>query len=669
MQPADIGRLVQASDPRLSPDGRLVAFVVTTVDLDANRARSVVWMAPVDGSYDAAPFGSGQHPESMPRWSPDGRWLAYVTGDEDARVNRLVVAPVGRPGEPRVVAERNDDMDAPVWSLDGRTIAFAARDRDEDQYGPEHDRDRPPRRIDTFLTRVDTIGWTVDRPRHVFTVPADGSRRPRPVTAGPFDEAGVAWSPDGERLVFAAARHEGWDLDFALDLFVVDAAGDDEPHRISATGPRLSQPSWSPDGEWIACYVENVRSGTRHVQVGVIPPEGGAGGALQLLTSALDRNCAPFSGHREPVWDSDGSLLFLVDDRGNTALHRVHLGIDGEHKIEPVLEGGRTITGFDTRADRLVFTATSPTTLPEVYIVEQGAERQLTHFTASSMSDISLAVPLAFTATSSDGAGVDAWIIPPVGWERGKRYPALLNVHGGPFTQYGNRFFDEFQLQAGAGYAVIYSNPRGSSGGSEAWARAIRAPTAHVDPGSGWGGVDYDDVTAVADAAAEQFPFVDGERIGVLGGSYGGFMASWIVGHTDRFVAACSERAVNDMAALELSSDFAGTFRFDLGIEVMEDPEEYVRQSPITYVYDMRTPLLILHSENDLRCPIDQAERLFVALRLLGRDVEFWRFPGESHELSRSGAPRHRVQRAEIILDFFGRHLREADPGRGDQSR
>jgi dipeptidyl aminopeptidase/acylaminoacyl peptidase len=233
----------------------------------------------------------------------------------------------------------------------------------------------------------------------------------------------------------------------------------------------------------------------------------------------------------------------------------------------------------------------------------------------------------------------------------------VLNIHGGPFTQYGWGFFDEFQLQVGAGIGVVYCNPRGSAGYSEAWGRAVRWPEAKVDPGTGWGGVDFDDVIACVDEATRRFAWVDGTRLGVQGGSYGGYMTSWIVGHTRRFQAAVSERAANDLLTLEHDSDIAGSFRDYVGWTHVERPELYVRQSPSTYVTDMHTPMLLLHSEEDLRCPISQAEELFVALRLLGRKPELVRFPGEGHELSRSGAPRHRVQRAEIILDWFERHL------------
>jgi dipeptidyl aminopeptidase/acylaminoacyl peptidase len=204
---------------------------------------------------------------------------------------------------------------------------------------------------------------------------------------------------------------------------------------------------------------------------------------------------------------------------------------------------------------------------------------------------------------------------------------------------------------------VLYCNPRGSSGYSEQWGRAIRGPECAHDPGSGWGSVDFADVMACVDTACEQFGWIDPGALGILGGSYGGFMTSWAVGHTGRFRAACSERACNNLLTMEYTADIAGFIRSYLGPDHLTDPAAYRRQSPVTYVADMTTPLLILHSENDLRCPISQAEELFVALRVLGREPVMYRFPGESHELTRSGAPRHRIQRAELILDWFRQHL------------
>jgi dipeptidyl aminopeptidase/acylaminoacyl peptidase len=250
---------------------------------------------------------------------------------------------------------------------------------------------------------------------------------------------------------------------------------------------------------------------------------------------------------------------------------------------------------------------------------------------------------------------VEAWLVRPHDLAEGQRCPLLLNIHGGPFTQYGNKFFDEFQAYARAGYAVVYSNPRGSSGYSEEWGRAIRGP---VGGGDGWGSLDYQDLIAVVDAALEQFDFLDPDRLGVMGGSYGGYMTSWIVSHTDRFKAASSERAVNNMLSEFGSSDFGWFHRAYTGVWPFEDVEPYLAQSPTTYAAEINTPLLILHSENDLRCNIEQAEHLFTILRLLGREVEFVRFPAESHELSRSGSPFHRVTRLEIVLEWFDRYLK-----------
>ena len=250
---------------------------------------------------------------------------------------------------------------------------------------------------------------------------------------------------------------------------------------------------------------------------------------------------------------------------------------------------------------------------------------------------------------------MEAWIARPAGFEEGKTYPALLNIHGGPFTQYGNGFFDETQVYAGGGYAVIYANPRGSSGYAEDWGRAIMGPG---DLGPGWGSVDYEDLMAVVDTALERYDFIDPERLGVLGGSYGGYMTSWIVSHTNRFKAAISERAVNNLVSMFGSSDVGWVFKGYHGDFVYDAVDKYLQISPWTYAKQIETPLLILHSENDLRCNIEQGEALFTTLRLLGKDVEMVRFPAESHELTRSGNPIHRVQRFELVLEWFDRFLK-----------
>lgn len=641
MRPEDVHELTWVADPRVAPDGRTAAVVVWRIDREANEYASAIWLVPLDGSGAPRPFTSGEKQDAAPRWSPDGSSLAFVSNRERERKQLYVIPSAG--GEGRRLTDLDEDVSEPVWSPDATRLAFSARVRDP-AYEEDEDKLRRPRRLTRLQYKLDDVGWTGDRPRHIFTVPADGSAPPTQLTHGDYEDQHPAWSPDGTRIAFDSARHEDWDIELFHDIYLVEANGG-EPTALSGSAAWHEAPAWSPDGSLIACFfAPGGFDDPRHGQVAVLDA---ATGDRRILTSTLDRNCTPYPEIREPVWDGD-TVLFVLEDQGNNHLYRAPA--DGSGAPEPILGGEQWVTGFDSAGGRLVHTATTATSPAELF----SGERGLTEVTRPFRDARALAEPERFTALSADGTEIEAWLMRPQGFEPGRRFPVLLSIHGGPFTQYGNKFLDEFQVFAGAGYAVLYSNPRGSSGYSEAWGRAIRGPD---DGGPGWGTVDYDDLMAVVDEALQRFDFCDPERLGVLGGSYGGYMTSWIVGHTDRFRAACSERAVNNFILEAGASDIGWAFKGYVGSHWFEAPDTYLKISPSTYAANITTPLLILHSEHDLRCPIGNAEELFSILRLLRREVEFVRFPAESHELSRSGSPAHRVMRFETILDWFARHL------------
>ncbi len=686
MLPQDVFQLTGVADPRLSPDGTTVAYVVTGLDGEANEYRGAIWLAALEGSSPPRQLTAGGRRDIDPRWSPDGSRLAF-TSNRAGDTMQLYVLPVGG-GEPRRLTDLKEDVMQAAWSPDGATIAFVSRVRDA-AYDEEDDKRRAPRRLARLQYKLEHVGWTADRPMHLFTVPADGSGEPAQITSGDAEDASPAWSPDGATLAFVSARHPDWDTEPVSDVYLVDAVGaadGDEPLRLTQGGGAVELPSWSPRGDRIAVLrYPGVFDDPRHTQVAVVDA---TTGAITLLTRELDRNCGTYPNMREPIWDGP-DLVFIAEDRGNVHLYRT--AADGSGKPRPLVGGEREVTGYDLVAGRLVFAATEPTRPSELFAHDEGDDpgadgrgggggqappaRRLTYVGDAFAAGRELLAPERFTATSRDGTQVEAWVLRPAGARRGVSYPMILNIHGGPFTQYGNGLFDEFQVEAGGGYAVVYCNPRGSSGYSEAWGRAIRGSGATGagagaagstgstaagpgEAGPGWGSVDYDDCMAVVDEAVRRFDFIDPERLGVIGGSYGGYMTSWIVSHTDRFKAAVSERAVNSFVSMWGSSDFGWDMKGYFGSFLYEDVATYLRLSPLTYAENIRTPLLILHSENDLRCPVEQGEQLFVTLRQLKRPVEMVRFPAESHELTRSGSPRHRVQRFELVLAWFDRYLK-----------
>jgi dipeptidyl aminopeptidase/acylaminoacyl peptidase len=363
MEPADIARLRQLGNPRVSPDGAAVAFTVADPDLEANRYTRRIWLAPA-GPDDGVPRPfTGQGSEVLPRWSPDGQRLAFAVVGDDGR-SQICVLPVTGGGERLVVCSAGAPVTELEWSPDGSALAFTARDPDPGQYGAggekRRDQDIPPRRITRLLYRYNGTGWTVDRPSRVFIVAADGSSSPRAVTPGPFEASGLAWSPDSRSLAFASGRHQDWDLDLAVDLWVVPVDGS-APERVTGGGSAYSLPSWSPGGDRLACYVNPTPlENPRNRQVAVVNV---ASGKEQVLTASLDRNCSPFGITLPPVWIGD-SVLFAVEDHGNVHLYQSQS--DGAGSPSPVAGGDRWISEWDWAGGTLAFVAGSPVSTGEL---------------------------------------------------------------------------------------------------------------------------------------------------------------------------------------------------------------------------------------------------------------------------------------------------------------
>ncbi len=638
--------------PAVSPDGAHVAFVVATIDLGKNTTHSRVWL-------DDAPVSAGDH-DAHPTWSPDGRFLAFTSRrGEKQGDSTLHVLPVGGPGEIRTVCSMPDGLGDVAWSPDGRWIAFTSRTRHE-RYEAEDSSWQSPRKIERFFSRLNGEDWIADRPQHVYAVAADGTGTPQNLTPGDFQHDGVSWLADSSGIITSAQRHDTWDRDLASDLYAVslpaDGDGDARPpiRCLTAHDGNYGSPAVSPDGSLVAFIgTPDSRTYPQNARIGVLTVEADAATHDQIrwVSGDLDRTFETTNGSRPPVWESNDRLIAVAEDRGDTHLYRI--AVDASTPPTPITDGAVTITDFDAAGETLATTRSTVDHPAELFVGDQ----QCTHV-GSTVAHRSRGWE-KFTTPTSDGTDeIDVWIMRPAGFDESKRYPVLLNVHGGPHTQYGEYYFDEFQVQAAAGFVVVLGNPRGSSGRHTGWGQAIMGPDHPTAPGTGWGTVDVEDVLAIVDAALERYEFCDPGRVGMLGGSYGGYMATWLAGHHgDRFRAFCSERAVNNATSMEWSSDIATGFSAFHGGTHLELPDEYLRISPIEAVRDIEAPMLIIHSEEDWRCPVSQAEELWVALKLLGKDVDYYRFPAENHELSRSGSPIHRVQRAEIILDWFSEKL------------
>ena len=665
-----------AGEPQLSPDGRKLAYVVNRIDKETNEYRNQIFVMDAAPGSRPVPFTNGQKSDKNPRWSPDGCQLAFLS-NRSGKNQVWVMEALG--GEARQLTHFKDGVSGPpVWSPDGAQIAFIAAvgaDGPKLEGDKEEDQDlfakytKGVKRINRLVYKLDGVGL-LDPKQHdqIFMISVDGSTPARQVTRGPWDSRSPAFSPDGKHLAFSGNRREDDDYKADLsDIYVLDLESEGaEPVRVTPEGYDLAAPAWSPDGSMIACHGHaRPYGGYSNTRIYLV---GRDGADFRLLTGSWDRSFGyetiydmPAPGGGRLAWTPDGSALIMHgSDQGRQQVY----AIDAESGSVTALTAGDhcvTAWSYDANCRKLAVAITRPDLPSDIFLVEGPDLLRLTSVNAALLADLELAPVEHFRFATANGTNpfiqahgteglteTDGWVMKPAGFVEGKRYPAILQIHGGPMGMYGWTFFMEFQVLAAAGYAVIYTNPRGSQGYGEKFCACIRAD---------WGNLDYLDVMAGLDAALVQYPWIDPERVGVAGGSYGGFMTNWVVSHSDRFKAAVTMRSVVNEASSVGTCDVGYLDMASYPSKPWEDMTFYQRVSPLTFVANIHTPLLIEHQEEDLRCPMEQAEQLYTALKVLKRTVEFVRYPESSHGMSRTGKPWLRVYRLKTNLEWFQRYI------------
>jgi len=664
---------------RLSPGGDAVLYVESRASLEHDKTSSSLQLVEVRSGRTRA-LTDGTHADSSPDWSPDGRWIVFVS-DRDGGPNVWRVARTG--GPPERLTRLDGRVDAPRYAPDGGQVAFlyARRTVQQRSLDPASTQVGPRvRRLRSLGYKHDGRGFVDEAFAHLYVLDLQ-TRRVRRLTSGSYSDGQHAWSPDGRWLAFVSNRESETAIENS-DVFVIAARGNRPRALTRQLGPKLA-PSWSPDGQHVA-FIGHFRhpDTVENAHVWVVPARGGTPRDL-VATSDLtfddriigDTRNVPEGEAHPPVWSADGTRLFSLATQegathvwevpfaGGTPRQRTH----GRHQV---VEFSASATGSRWAIVRL-----SPTSPGEVVVAtadrgaKPAARRRAAALAAKSPAPGELAIPGAIVrrVTSGNdallaarqvtipeeiripcvwGHSVHAWV-----WRSPRvrgRGPTVLAIHGGPYAAYGWTFFHEFQILASHGFHVVQVNMRGSAGYGRDFMRQLVGT---------WGSRDHDDLMRVADTI-EQLPFVDPKRIAIAGGSYGGYLTAWAIGHTQRFRCAIAMRGVYDMISMYGSSDIGWTLAQEFeGQTPWESIDRYWRVSPLLYASKIRTPLLLLHQEDDHRCPIGQAEELFTALRVLGRDVEFARFAGEGHGMSRSGRPHNRIERLRLILDWFDRKL------------
>lgn len=661
VQVEDLYRFQLLNQVRLSPDGRHAVYTLQRVDQKTEKKYSSLWIVSTEAGAPRQ-FTYGDQNDHSPCWSPDSKQIAFLSNRQGkGKPSQIYLLPFDG-GEARPLTDIQGEIGDFAWSPDGKRFICQVRKTDAEALEREKDEQKKElgvvsRHYQRVFYKLDGYGYLPQERWHLWSVDARSGKARQLTDHAIFDEQGPAWSPDGKWIAFTSNRSE--DPDFKIDyvdVFIMPAAGG-ELRRIPAPIGDKNLPSFSPDGKWIAYYgSEGEGEGYRNQGLWLAPVDGSA--AARNLTAPYDIHVSSGTindlGQPEmmrPTWAKDSQrIYFQVSIHGCTTLNSIDLsGKDLQTVIgEDGVVGSFTLNATQQRLAYFYGCINDPC---QVYVREMssGGARQLTQHNQELLTSLDLGQIESVWFKGPDGNDLQGWILKPPQFDPQQKYPSIMEIHGGPMTQYGNFFMHEFYFLAAQGYVVYFTNPRGGRGYGEAHTKAIWG---------GWGGADYADLSAWADYMAAQ-PYIDTARMGVTGGSYGGYMTLWVIGHTDRFAAAVAQRCVSNLISLWGSSDFNWTFQQELRAgPPTKDFQKYWDLSPVKYLGASRTPTLIIHNENDLRCPIEQGEQAFVALKSAGVESEMVRFPDEFHGLSRTGRTDRRIARLNHIARWFNKYLR-----------
>jgi dipeptidyl aminopeptidase/acylaminoacyl peptidase len=676
----DLYDLVWLEDVRISPDGRQVAYVQVHVDRPNNRYHRAIYLVPTEGGTPRR-FTQGRGGDRQPRWSPDGRRLAFVSSRDDEQGQIYLIDIAG--GEAQQLTNALNGASDPAWSPDGRRIAFLASVNETERAGEDADAPTPaptdawnakrrqeqrrydeeqrfdPRVVKRLPYRSGTTYFD-DRRRHIYLVELPDGQIDAPVTArrqtdGDLHFAPPTWMPDGQSLLSTATRDPEADSLFAyydvLRIPITDTAPH-IPERLTRAGYSYFDPKPSPDGSQIAFLrlPEDQLLGAGH-RVASIPA---SGGEPQDLTAHTDLNIEQFS------WNyADNRIYFLAGWQGDAHIYAIGLpGTATYRQGETLIGGQRFVSEFDSASDgSIAFVAGTSNDPCNLYVrLPDGSERRLTQINAELLAQRRLTPIEELRYLAPDGQEVQGWFLQPLAPAATGLPPLAVYIHGGPHIMWGPGFFSmwhEWQVAAAAGYTVFFCNPRGSEGYGAQWRDAIRG---------GWGRIDAPDILAGIDHLVDH-GLVDPQRIGVTGGSYGGFMTTWLISHDDRFACAVAARGVYNLLTEHSTSDAHELIEIEFSGYPWDLAEELWEHSPVAHAHKIHTPLLLLHSECDYRVPISEAEQLFALLRRRKQTVELVRYPREGHELTRSGEPDHRADHMQRTLAWFDRYCREPRSG------